>query len=65
MIEVPSLDITSMKQDVRPVGIRPSKARTVASGDCGDSNCPGFGDCDCPSDCDCQNDCACEPDPDK
>jgi len=27
---------------------------------CSDSNCKGFGDCDCEGDCDCKEDCNCE-----
>jgi hypothetical protein len=48
-----------MPQDI-PKGIRFNGYKN--NYDCGDSNCPGFGDCDCSTDCDCKTDCACSPD---
>jgi hypothetical protein len=54
MYAFPNLRTTGVVPVQSPIGLRPSSR---LSENCGDDNCPGFGNCDCaspPSDCNCQ-----------
>ena len=52
-----------MKSLLKKILVTGIVSETIPSGysvKCSDSNCGGFGDCDCENDCDCQKDCNCE-----